>query len=182
MKGKWTPAVALALMLAAFLPPLSWRLQAQELRELILTPAWERRVLALAILLPLIPATALIVAAVRRTLRLAVVLPLVGLLVLGVAGGGALMTVLTENFIFSDEYLRTEPTAPEELHVYDSSFLGCSVKVYAAPRGALFARQVLRENVACANVSTVRAEWSDGGVVLVGGGVADTPSLFFGPH
>ena len=182
MKGKWTPAVALVLMLGAFLPPLFWRLRAQEVGELIIAPAWERRVLSLAILLPLIPATALIVAAVRRTLRLPVVLPLVGLLLLGVVGGGALMTVLTKNFIFGDKYLHTEATSPEELHVYDSSFLGCSVKVYAAPHGALYARQVLSENVACANVGTVHAAWADGGVVLVGGGVGETPSLFFGPR
>jgi hypothetical protein len=182
VKGKWTPAIALVLMLAAFLPPLLWRLQAQQLRDLIIAPAWERRVLALAILLPLIPATALIVAAVRRTLRLTVVLPLVALVVLGLAGGAALMTVLTENFIFGDRYLRTEAGGPEELHVYDSSFLTCSVKVYAAQPGALYAREVVSENIACDRKETVRPVWSDGGVVLIGGGVADTPSLFFGPR
>lgn len=182
MKGKWTPAVALVLMLAAFLPPLLWRLRAQEIHQLIIAPAWERRVLALAILLPLIPATALIIAAVQRTLRLTVVLPLVGLVLLGLVGGAALMTVLTKNFIFSDKYLRTETAGPEELHVYDSSFLSCSVRVYAAPPGALYAREVVSENIACDRKDTVRPEWSDGGVVLIGGGVADTPSLFFGPR
>lgn len=89
MKGKWSPLVALGLRLAAFLPALTWRLHVQG-SALIIAPAWEHRVLALALLLPLIPAVALIVVAVRRELKLPVVLSLVALTLLGIAGGGAL--------------------------------------------------------------------------------------------
>lgn len=182
MKGQRIPLVTLGLMLVCFGIPLVWRLRVEAADGLILAPAWERRVLALSILLPLVPATALIVAAVRRALRLWVVLPLVGLLVLGVAGGGALMTVLTHNFLFPDRFLRTEALEPEELHLYDSGFLGCTVKVYAAPPGALYARLVKSENIECAKKELVHARWKDGDVEVYGGGVPDTGGFFFGPH
>jgi hypothetical protein len=167
VKGKWTAAVALGLMLLAFLPALRWRLEVLDTDAVIITPEWERRVLALAILTPLLPASALIFAAVRRTLRRRVVLPLVLLVVLGIAGGGALMTVLRKNFIFADVYLHTEHTRPEELHLYGASFFSCRLKVFAAPPGARTARLVLSDSSHCGEA--VHAQWvSDGGVELIG--------------
>jgi hypothetical protein len=183
VKGQRTTLVTLALMLVCFGIPLVWRLRVEAADGLILAPAWERRVLALSILLPLIPATALIVAAVRRALRLWVVLPLVGLLLLGVVGGGALMTVLTHNFLFPDRFLRTEALEPEELHLYDSSFLGCTVKVYAAPPGALYARLVKSQNIECAKKDVVHARWNGSEVEVYGGGVPSSTGFpFLGPH
>lgn len=167
MKGNWLAPVALGLMLAAFLPPLWWRLVVMDEAELIITPAWERRVLALAIVTALIPATALIVAAVRRTLRPWVVLPLVFLTAVGVVGGAALMTVLEKNFIFPDKLLRLEHAEGEDLYLYDASFLSCTLTVYAAKPGAQYARRVATENVGCGQRDTVRARRAaDGGVEI----------------
>lgn len=179
MKGKWTGAVAFGLMALAFGPALYWRLSVDGVANLIITPSGERLMLALAIFTPLIPATALTVAAVRRTLQLWVLLPLVGLVLLGIACGGALMTVFAPPISFADRYLRTEPVEPEELHLYQGGALTCTLEVYAAPRGALFGRRVATKDFDCDNRHTVRARWqADAGVEIVGAGEPTTLHMF----
>mgnify|MGYP000914606388 CR=1 FL=1 len=184
MKGKWTVALTLASMAFAAMPPALWRLHESQTTER-LGPAWERRLIALAIVVALVPAVALLVAAVRRTLRLAIVLPLVLLVLVGVLGGFALVVVTSKGFPLDDEiYLRTEPLEPEQLHLYLHKFLGCTVTVYAGAPGALYVRPVHDAAVLCDQVAQVRASRSaDGTIELTGGG---TPKglldLFFGPH
>ncbi len=176
----WLPAIVSGvLMTACFVRAMSWRLVNQHSAETRLTPHGEHLLAALALLLPLIPAFALLWSAMTRRLKTRLTVTLVSLVVLGAAGGFAAMFVGVP--LFDGHYVQsaTSPDGTREAHLWSGGLLGCKGSVYVADRRALWGALLLEHEVDC---DTMKVRWvEDGGVELTSDG-AKSIQLFLGPH
>lgn len=158
---------------------MSWQLVNQRSAELRMTPRGEHLLAALSLLLPLLPAFALLWSAITGRLKTRLAVTLVLLVVLGAAGGFTAMVAWVP--LFDGHYAQsaTSPDGSREAHLWSGGFLGCKGTVYLADRGALWGHKLTERDVDC---DTMDLKWlPDGGVEVAGDAPKPFP-LYLGPH
>jgi hypothetical protein len=154
-------------MLPIFLFSLARNLAASG-PELRLAPWASRQIFASAMALPLLPAIALIVLAVRWGWQRLAGWSLIGVLLLGLLGGGALLTTTSPDFIFAPKYVATQssPDGKRVAHLFEARFFGCTLEAHVgAPGDAIVP---LGARGSCGDPVPALTWLEDGGVAFYG--------------